>query len=319
MEVEIVAFSEQDIQQLTSKRVGETKLGEHVQVGFNTSSKYVLIGVQEDIGPQANFGKPGATNAFTAMLSRFLNMQANRFFNGKQLCCAGYIKQLTSFQSIEQGREFVAHLDELLTQLLIPIYEKNQIPILIGGGHNNAYPLIKAYSIAKKQAIEVINLDPHADYRALEGRHSGNSFSYAMSEGFLKHYAVLGLHHAYNSEAMLQNMESNGCYFTFFEDYISQNRNLSNDIDTIIHRNNHALGIELDLDAIQNMPSSAYTPSGISVETARNYIQQLTKSKRAIAYLHLPEGSATNPHEELIIGKTLAYLVRDFVEQDENQ
>lgn len=58
-------------------------------------------------------------------------------------------------------------------------------PIAIGGGHNNAYPMLKGYSLAKKEKINAINCDPHADFRALEGRHSGNGFSYAVNDGYL--------------------------------------------------------------------------------------------------------------------------------------
>jgi formiminoglutamase len=60
------------------------------------------------------------------------------------------------------------------------------------------------------------------------------------------------------------------------------------------------------------MPSSAYTPSGFSVENARNYIRKLAHHKKCV-YLHLPEGAPTNIQEEKIVGKTLAYLVWDFI------
>jgi formiminoglutamase len=36
-----------------------------------------------------------------------------------------------------------------------------------------------------------INFDAHSDFRILEGRHSGNGFSYAYEEGFLKKYFIL--------------------------------------------------------------------------------------------------------------------------------
>jgi formiminoglutamase len=34
--------------------------------------------------------------------------------------------------------------------------------------------------------VNAINFDAHSDFRILEGRHSGNGFSYAYEEGFLK-------------------------------------------------------------------------------------------------------------------------------------
>jgi formiminoglutamase len=39
--------------------------------------------------------------------------------------------------------------------------------------------------------VNAINFDAHSDFRILEGRHSGNGFSYAYEEGFLKKYFIL--------------------------------------------------------------------------------------------------------------------------------
>ncbi|NQY12901.1 MAG: arginase family protein, partial [Henriciella sp.] len=67
------------------------------------------------------------------------------------------------------------------------------IPIVIGGGHNNAYPILKGMSQGRHSTFAAINLDPHTDFRALEGRHSGNGFHYATEQGFLSHYFCLGM------------------------------------------------------------------------------------------------------------------------------
>ena len=63
-------------------------------------------------------------------------------------------------------------------------------PIIIGGGHNNAYGNIKGTSLAIGEPINVINFDAHSDFRPEEGRHSGNGFSYAYTEGFLNYYFI---------------------------------------------------------------------------------------------------------------------------------
>ena len=95
------------------------------------------------------------------------------------------------------------------TEIVKPYVIKGYIPIVIGGGHNNAYPIIKTISESFNQAIHVFNLDPHADCRALEGRHSGNSFSYAKEHGFIDQYTVFGLHKNYNSEFIYSYLEKN--------------------------------------------------------------------------------------------------------------
>ncbi len=300
----------------TSVREGETKLGQVVKCfdDFDDfEGRYVVVGVREDVGPRANLGLPGAKNGFDAFVKRFLNVQSNRFFSGEKVLLYGVIDFEIQSSSIVDLREGVCELDDFLVEHLVTIYKKGYVPILIGGGHNNAYPLMKAYNLAICKNINVVNCDPHADFRVLESRHSGNSFSYAKEQGFLARYSVLGLHQSYNSEEMLCRMEESGCYFTFFEDYLLGKRDLYKDLDSVlVQYKSESVGLELDLDAIVGMPSSAYTPSGISLEQARNYVIH-TKQASSVVYLHLPEGGPKNDVESAVVGKSLVYLVMDFM------
>jgi formiminoglutamase len=299
-----------------SQREGEVKLGEKVSVYADLDSfsgKYVVLGVKEDIGPRANLGLSGSDAGYACFLKRFLNMQSNSFLSGEEVLLLGEVVANVDFTSVDDLRLGVTELDDFLISILVPVYEKGLIPIVIGGGHNNAYPLIKACSMVQKKAIDVVNCDPHADFRALEGRHSGNSFSYAVKEGWLANYAVLGLHQQYNSQSMLDRLLENECRFTFFEAYLIGERDFLQDVDNqLLQVGDTVLGVELDMDAIIGMPSSAFTPSGFSLEDARRYVVKCAKSKKA-AYLHLPEAAPKNEREEAIVGKALAYLVCDFV------
>lgn len=303
------------LDKFVNKRTGETKIGEKIQIGeISPSTKFVLLGIEENMGPQSNGGLKGAEKGFQAFLKRFLNMQSNRYLNGHEICFIGVIHQNNDFQNEIQGRKAIEELDELVELTLLTYLSEDIVPIVIGGGHNNAYPLIKLISKKYGQKINVLNLDPHADCRPLEGRHSGNPFSYAKTDGFLNDYAVIGLHKAYNSEFILEYLDSNNFTYTFFEDYIYDKEKFNNDLQITLDQFSSLfrLGIELDLDSIRFMPSSAFTPSGFSVEQARNYIKTVA-SIPSVVYLHLPEGAPTNEHEEKIIGKTLAYLVWDFI------
>jgi len=317
--VDFVKYTRSNIIRLTSVREGECKVGQTIYSYEDLDQfegKYVVIGVEESVGPQANLGFSGAENGFSSFLSRFLNVQSNRFFSGKEVLLYGVCKLDSIDSAVDEKRKLINELDSVLISHLELIYSKGCIPILIGGGHNNAYPLMKAFSNVKGHVLNVINCDPHADYRLLEGRHSGNSFSYAKSEGVLNYYKVIGLHQSYNSEEMLSRMEVDGCDFTFFEDYIDGASCLFDDVESFINRNEDSkFGIELDLDAIKGMPSSAFTFSGISVEEARWYITRLAR-QQGVVYLHLPEGAPKNDREEVIVGKTLAYLVTDFIKSN---
>lgn len=308
-------FTDDDIKSIVSIREGETKLGQVISNNiYCDDTLFVLIGISENIGPQSNFGLPGSENAFQAFLKRFLNMQSNRHLSGDKIAIAGEIIQLTPFSTIENGRKIIEELDEFVYHTALPIFQAGKIPIIIGGGHNNAFPLIKAASIAHQESLSVINLDPHADCRPLEGRHSGNPFSYSFAQNYLTKYSVLGLHKSYNSDYLLQYLDTHQFNYTFYEDYLSGTQNLTVDIKTTCEsyeKYNH-VGIELDMDAIQFMPSSAFTPSGISVEQARIYITMTAKISN-IRYLHLPEAAPITETDQKIVGKTLAYLVWDFL------
>lgn len=304
-----------DLKKIISHRDGEQKIGETIQTDWTHSiCKFVILGVIDDIGPQANLGLPGAVNGFTPFLHKFLNMQDNRYLKGENIGLFGTIKSDYKFTSIDEARDYVNHLDNYISKCISQILEQNKIPILIGGGHNNAYPLLKASSKYFNQKIDCINLDPHADCRALEGRHSGNPFSYAFKHNYLNSYTVFGLHKPYNSESIYQFLDKHNCQYSFFEDYIDSPEQFINDLNNFNSiRNKHVmLGIELDLDAIAMMPTSAFTPSGVSIEWARKYVRMLSKENK-ICYLHLTEGAPISTIEDKIIGKTLAYLTADFI------
>lgn len=300
-----------DLKTYFSERDGETKLGEVINNSENP--KYVILGIEESVGPRANKGRAGAENAFKAFLNALLSMQSNESLIGDTIQVLGKI--VLNKNIIDSLYNGVEALDKFVIDVLKEHISEGQIPIVIGGGHNNAFPLIKFSEYRFSDSVNVVNLDAHADYRLLEGRHSGNPFSYAFSQGALNKYHVFGLHQRYNSQRILDDLRRDGHSFTFNEDYLMGERDYSQDFENIkneMNKNSNHLGIELDLDVIARMPSSAYTPVGISITECRKYLRIFATHKR-IAYLHLTEGAPQTEEEERIVGKTLAYLVSDFV------
>lgn len=303
-------------------RDGEEKIGERIKFAAGTveeslenfSGKYVLLGVEEDIGPRANLGQPGSIYAFKSFLNRFLNMQVNQYLAVENIMILGRVKAETLEIGFAKRRQNVEELDNFMVDILRKVFDSNKIPIVVGGGHNNAYPLMKAYFLSKGRPIQVINLDAHADFRLLEGRHSGNSFSYAIHDGYLEHYTVLGLHKPYISAGMLDEMKKYNVHHTFFEDYLDGSASLKEDSHAFEHRvSGNEFGVELDLDSIAMMPSSAYTASGWSVNEARSWLRSISKNKNAV-YFNLTEGACElGTMSDSILGKTLAYFVYDLL------
>ncbi|HMV15404.1 MAG: formimidoylglutamase [Chitinophagales bacterium] len=320
------------------KRNGETKLGEKIRAISNqknwknelkkSSAPFVIIGIPEDIGVKANFGVGGAHTVWKPFLQAFFNIHDNQFLSGDSFLLLGEfdfsdLQQKIKNKPIEFVREQVEVIDKQVAQIIQAITEAGKTPIIIGGGHNNAYGNIKGTALGLQQngkiknaKINAINIDAHADFRALEGRHSGNGFSYAMHDGYLDKYSIIGLHENYTSQAMLENLNKNKKIQThFFEDICIRKKIEFDDViqDAILFTKNSYTGIEIDIDAIENTLSSAISPCGFSSQQIRQFIHQVA-SKSKIAYLHICEGATTldNGLQSTTTGKLIAYIVSDF-------
>lgn len=324
---------------ITNHRSGEIKFGEKmltVPSGVHAidylaecKARFVLLGIPEDIGVRANFGRPGAHSAWESALSSIANIQHNRFCKGSQILVLGKLdlqedmkmaKDL-NFHDVEDRKklsQLVEKIDKEVSHIIFTIIKAGKIPIIIGGGHNNAYGNIKGLALAKGKPVNAVNLDAHSDFRILEGRHSGNGFSYAFDEGFLKKYFIFGLHESYTSKNVLirlKDLEDRIRFNTYDEIAIRKEKNFEQELHQALQFiKNDSFGIELDLDAIPGVASSAMTMSGFSVEQARQYINHFGSSPNA-CYLHVCEGAPDLDHQlnPQLIGKLIGYMVTDFI------
>lgn len=335
----VVIYSSNDIKEFTRKRQSETKIGEDVftindETNWETELKnsvaqFVMLGIPEDIGVRANYGRGGAHTAWKPALESFLSQQSNFFLNGKSICVLGHIQvedlmtkadelnQKTK-QDISELRKLVTEVDERVSAIIEKIIRLGKIPLVIGGGHNNSYPLIKASSVVKEKGINVVNCDPHSDFRPLEGRHSGNGFSYAFQENYLNKYSVFCLHEQYNTAQVLADFtkHNDSLFFNTYEDvFVRESKSFSDALlQNINFVKSNACGVEIDLDAITNVPSSAKTSSGISPVQARQYVYQCGKNLSPL-YFHIAEGAPILSHikADNKTGKLIAYLISDFI------
>jgi len=337
-------FTKDNLLELISLRNGEIKFGERLHLIQNPSdwekelaqheSKYVVLGIPEDIGVKANFGRPGTASAWQKFIATFVNIQHNRFHKGYWVTLLGHLnfsaeleeaKQLDPQVKADRKRlfELVQRIDKEVSHVIAQIVKANKIPIVIGGGHNNAYGNIKGTALAKGKAVNAINFDAHTDFRPLEGRHSGNGFSYAFEEGFLKNYFVFGLHENYTSKGVFSEIKLHADrvkYNTYEQINIRKEKSFTNELLLAKkHIDNTFYGIEIDLDAIPQVASSAITPTGFSAERTRQFLHFFAESSN-VAYLHLCEGapSLDEPTNNHLVGKLMAYLVSDFMKSNSN-
>ena len=337
-------YTKNDVLSLTKLRRFETKIGERIQVlneGDITqairdlSAQFVIIGIPEDIGVQANYGTGGASTAWLPFLQSFLNSQSNDFLSGEDVAVIGHFdfgdiqflidkNAYGQEEKVEAYRHAVSQIDEEVESLIKLLVAEEKTPVVIGGGHNNAYPLIKgaakglhASGMVPFPQINCINLDAHTDYRPSEGRHSGNAFRYAEEDGFLQKYCAVGVHENYLPQNVWIDIVNNPFIdiLTYEDIFIHEKRNFRQAVSHAIEfTSDNFCGIELDLDCVQNILSSASTPSGVQALHARQYVNLCAAHAKAV-YLHICEGATqlTNGTSSALTGKFIQYLVSDFM------
>lgn len=338
-------YTKQDLLSLTKIRRFETKLGERLQVVRDRSdierslasspAKFILFGIPEDLGAKGNFGTGGADTLWLPFLQSLLNIQSNDFFDGGEVMLLGhfdfgdmqYLIDKTARgeeEKIEAFRHAVNAIDDEVEHIAKLITEAGKIPIAVGGGHNNSYPLIKGAAKGWHKAghiplaqINCINLDAHADYRPMEGRHSGNAFRYAEEDGYLQKYCVIGIHENYLPQNVWVDIVNNpfiDC-ITFEDIFVHEKRTF---LQSVAHATSFTedtlTGIDIDLDSIQNTLSSAMTPVGILPIHARQFVSFAATDVKP-AFLHICEGATrlADGRSDATSGKLITYLVSDFV------
>ena len=98
----LIPFSITDLAKITNHRSGEIKFGEKMftipkgenWITFmqNCEANFVLVGIPEDVGVRANYGRPGAASAWKSTISSIANIQHNRFCKGTQILVLGTFK-----------------------------------------------------------------------------------------------------------------------------------------------------------------------------------------------------------------------------------
>ncbi len=314
-------YTEGDILKHVNQRDGEQKLGEQVKYVDtladlkNSTAKFVLLGVPEDIGVRANFGIAGTKTAWNATLKALLNIQSNSFLDGNEILVLGHFEiEEPTDQTIKGLRNKTNTIDALVFPVIQEIVSAGKIPIVIGGGHNNAAPIIAGVTIALNQPINVVNIDAHADMRQTsEGRHSGNGFSAAIKNGHLNRYFMFGLHQNYVHSSLVSEIKRNQKLSAFyFEELLKSNLSVYENWQNFVKPLSEPCGLEIDLDSIENLLSSATGPSGFTLNEIREILLAQDKS---YSYLHICEGAASlaDGRTEATMGKAITYLVSDFI------
>ena len=335
----LVLFTPTDQKKLVKKRSGEIKFGEQIQLITDSTSiyeqllnldvTYVLFGIPEDVGSFANNGKSGTYKAWFSAIKILLNTQSNTYNSPQKVLVLGYldfsqeqelIQKLnpTKASDHKKARSMVSEIDKHVTKLVHDIVKAGKKPIIIGGGHNNAYGNIKGTSLALKSSVNAINLDAHSDFNPEEGRHNGNGFTYAFNEGFLGKYFIFSMHENYISQRVLNSLKkgSKRISFNTYESlFVRKELKFNQECQRALQFiQDKPYGIEIDCDAIENIPGIAMSPTGLSVNKSRAFLNLFSKQKNAM-YLHICGASPELAPKKMskLTSKLVSYLITDFI------
>lgn len=142
---------------------GEKNVTDDIAVG--------IVGVPTDEGVKRNGGRTGAKDGPDAIRTEFY--KRTPFVTGKEKSPSSVT--VFDFGDVKCGKTLEETHDRLI-EVVRTLADAGIIPIVLGGGHDIAYPNFLGFSSGKKN-VGVINIDTHLDYRKpIPKRNSGTSF-----------------------------------------------------------------------------------------------------------------------------------------------
>lgn len=285
--------------------------------------RHCILGIPEDLGVRAYRGRPGADKAWTCFAENLLSLQSNRFIDWTRVGILGVVECLDLMEEgVGADRETLCRLVEALDDRVESAVRKIQAaglcPIVIGGGHNNSFPIIKAS--AEDSKISVLNIDAHADFEAVGFRHSGNPYSYADRAGLIRRFGVAGLHEQSAPEVMLERLDQRGWQFVSLEQIHLLDRRMEQarmlDLINYVTGGTESVGVDVDLDVLSAIPSSAENWVGLPLDDVMFCLKSVMMSS-PIAYLHICEGApGLGLHGDRTVGQVISHLVSFFLRHD---
>lgn len=153
---------------------GDPRMGDLVLRGernFSDEIKVGILGVPTDEGVKRNGGRVGAKEGPDAIRAELY--KRTPFVIGKEVSASSLA--IFDFGDVKIGKTLEETHDRL-AETVHAIIAAGIIPIVLGGGHDIAYPNFVGFSKERKN-VGVINIDTHLDYRKPDPkRNSGTSF-----------------------------------------------------------------------------------------------------------------------------------------------
>ncbi len=221
------------------------------QLDFSEKS-VALIGYACDEGVRRNLGREGTKNAPKAIREQLSKLA----FHHKE-------KIISDVGDIFCTDNRLEYTQEKLSESIQFLLKKNIFPIVLGGGHDVAFPHVESILKAsnKKLKIGIINFDAHFDLRPVGSSPNSGTPFYQLFQKYREYvsYCVLGIQKASNPQSLFSIAEEeNALFFSNFECTLSNFESITQQLFSFLEEHDK-LYITIDMDGF----SSAFAP-GVS-------------------------------------------------------
>lgn len=248
-------------------RMGDITLRD--EKNFTDDVKIGIIGVPTDEGVKRNGGRVGAKDGPDAIRTEFY--KRTPFVIGEEK--SPVTVPVFDFGNIKIGKT-LEETHEKLSEVVHSLIAAEIIPIVLGGGHDIAYPNFAGFSKGK-QTVGVINIDTQLDYRKpIPKRNSGTSFRQMLDQHQSPLNAMnlveIGIQSFANSADHYAELIERGATIFSLRDVrkegIAKTLDLAYELAT---SSADSLYISFDLDAVHSADApgvSAPLPTGLTAE-----------------------------------------------------
>lgn len=267
-----------------------------------------FIGYASDAGIRANLGRPGAAEGPRRLRQRMAPFPA---IAGVTLIDCG---------DVIDGADVRATQDALAAAVE-RIARAGALPVVLGGGHDQAFGHFLGLARAIGSAPACVNLDAHLDLRPLSaaGPNSGTPFTQAWewcrAQGAPFRYAALGVQRLGNTGRLFARAEEAGATVVDADGFALDAIDVLMDaVNDAVDEAEISLSIDLDVFAEAFAPGvSAPTAMGIAPDAAfRRVLRGLVASER-VRGLEIAELSPAHDVGERTarLGASIAFEVAD--------
>jgi formiminoglutamase len=234
----------------------DLRIGDITYADNKLSTQIVLIGFPSDEGVRRNGGRPGASTAPDLIRTFFKKLTPHPELFDDHVSVLRSIHDIGDVDVSGNLGEDQQRLGNVVESVLA----SNQIPVIIGGGHETSFGHVLGYH-QLRQKISIMNWDAHPDVRPLKDglAHSGSPFRQALDlgRGTVIDYTVAGLQPQHVAREHLEYLNSRKSTW-FWADDIDKVA-----IQGIYHGITTSTMVSIDMDVV----SQAFAP-GVSAPTA---------------------------------------------------